>query len=122
MTTSPSQKGQATVELALVTPLIVLLLLAIVQVALVARDQILVVHAARASARAAAVEPSRETALAAARQAADLDASRLMVSLERRGDRVIAAVTYSAPTAVPLVGRLLPDRELSASASFLVEP
>ena len=49
------QRGQATVELALALPLVCLLLLAVLQVAVVARDRLAVEHAARAAARAAAV-------------------------------------------------------------------
>ena len=45
---------QATVELALVLPVVATLLLAVVQVGLVVRDQIRVTHAAREAARAAA--------------------------------------------------------------------
>jgi Flp pilus assembly protein TadG len=48
-------RGQATVELALVLPLVAMLTLAIVQVALVARDQNLVTHAAREAARAGTI-------------------------------------------------------------------
>ena len=44
-------------ELALVLPLVVALLLAVVQVGLIVRDQVLVVHAAREAAREAAVDP-----------------------------------------------------------------
>jgi len=53
-------KGQASVELALVLPLVVVLLLVVVQVGLVVRDQILVVHAAREAAREAAVDTSAD--------------------------------------------------------------
>ena len=52
-------RGQATVELALVLPLVVFGLLAILQVGLVVRDQVAVVHAAREAARAASVDPDR---------------------------------------------------------------
>ena len=51
-------RGQSTVEVALLLPFVALLLLAVVQVGLVARDQVLVVHAAREAARAAAVDPA----------------------------------------------------------------
>ena len=50
-------RGQAMVETALVLPLVVLFLLAVVQVGLVVRAQVLVTHAAREAARAAAVDP-----------------------------------------------------------------
>ena len=48
-------RGQATVELALALPLLCVLLLAVVQVAVVARDQLAVQLAAREAARAASV-------------------------------------------------------------------
>ena len=50
-----SDHGQATVELALVLPVLVLFLLALVQTALVARDEVLVQDAARAAVREASV-------------------------------------------------------------------
>src|SRR5207247_8954779 len=58
--------GQAAVELALVLPLVALLLLVLVQVGLVVRDQVLVVHAAREAAREAAVDAAPEAARRAA--------------------------------------------------------
>jgi Flp pilus assembly protein TadG len=48
------ERGQATVELALVLPVVVLLLMILIQAALVAKDQLLVQHAAREAARSAA--------------------------------------------------------------------
>ena len=51
-----SDRGQATVELALVFPVLVLFLLALVQTALVARDAVLVQDAARAAVREASVD------------------------------------------------------------------
>jgi Flp pilus assembly protein TadG len=119
-----SDQGQATVEVALVLPLLVLFLLAVVQVGLVVRDQVLVTHAAREAARAAAVDPqpaaAREGALAAAR----LDPARLTVELSgatTTGGRVTAVVRYRSPTRVPLVGPLVGDRELVARATMRVE-
>ena len=53
-------------ELALALPLIALLLLAIVQVGLVVRDQVLLTHAAREAAREAAVNPSADAVRRAA--------------------------------------------------------
>ena len=48
-------RGQATVEVALMLPVLVILAMALVQVGLVARTTVLVHHAAREGARAAAV-------------------------------------------------------------------
>ena len=52
---SRDHRGQATVELALLMPVWVLLLLAVVQVGLVARAEVETIQAAREAARAAAV-------------------------------------------------------------------
>ena len=54
--------GQATVELALCLPVVVIALLAVLQVAVVARDHVLVAHAAREAARAVAVGADQATA------------------------------------------------------------
>ena len=60
------ERGQATVEFAFLLPLIVLSVLAVIQVGLVVRDQLGVVHAARQAARAASVDPDPGRAVRAA--------------------------------------------------------
>ena len=122
--TAGRDEGQSSVELALVLPLLVVLLLAVVQVALVARDEVLVVHAARAGARAAAADDSPAAAGHAARSAAALDSGRLSTRTSYQGGRsgtVTVVVRYRAPTDVPVVGRLLPDVNLEANAAMRVE-
>ena len=117
-------RAQATVELVLVLPVIAVLLLAVVQVGLVVRDQVLVTHAAREAARAAAVDPDAGAPARAGAAAADLVAHRLSVAVTDRqgpGSRVRVEVTYVSPTVVPLVGPLVPDVRLSASATMRVE-
>lgn len=116
--------GQAAVELALVLPLVFILVLAVVQVGLVVRDQVLVVHAAREAARRAAVDPGRRAALEAARRAADLDPRRLSVETSGRGGPgtvVSVRVRYRSPTEVPLAGALVGDVTLEGRASMRVE-
>jgi TadE-like protein len=116
--------GQATVELALMLPLVVGLLLAIVQAAVLARDQILVTHAAREAVRAAAVDDDPAVARRAAEQAGPLVADRLDVEVVDRGEvggRVRVVVRYEAPTGVPLVGALVDDIRLDAEATMRVE-
>lgn len=116
--------GQAAVELALVLPLVVLVLLAVVQVGLVVRDQVLVVHAAREAARQAAVDPSADGPKNAAVTGSGLDSQRLDVSMSGRGGagtRVRVEVKYRAPTEVPLVGPMLDDITLQAQATMRVE-
>jgi len=116
--------GQATLELALCLPVLMLALLLVVQVGLVVRDQVRAVHAAREAAREAAVSADPSRAEAAAQGSSDLDGSRLTVSISGRGaagSRVTATVTYRASTDVPLVGMLLPDPVLHAEATMRVE-
>jgi hypothetical protein len=111
------QRGQAAVELALALPLVALLLLAVVQVGLVVRDQVLATHAAREAARAAAVgSPPRAAALAGS----GLRGDRLTVDVGR-GELVRVAVRYRAPTDLPLIGPLVPDLTLRAKAAMRSE-
>jgi Flp pilus assembly protein TadG len=117
-------EGQASVELALVLPLVVVLLLAVVQVGLVVRDQILVVHAAREAAREAAVDPAADAPRRAALASSTLDPDRLTVTSTGRGaagSRVRVEVSYRAPTALPLVGAAVGDLTLRASVTMRVE-
>jgi hypothetical protein len=103
---------------------VVVLLLVVLQVGLLARDVILVTHAAREAARAAAVDSASGAARSAAEQAGGLDADRLTVRVSGRGEagsRVKVRVAYRAPTAVPIVGALVGDRTLHATATMRVE-
>ena len=115
-----SDHGQATVELALVLPLVFGMLMLLFQIALVARDEILVVHAARDAAREATVSRDPARVVAAARR--DLrDATVRIVRRGRVGEPVEVAVTYVSRTALPLVGALVPDLTLRAGSVMRVE-
>jgi Flp pilus assembly protein TadG len=119
-----TDRGQATVEVALVLPVLVVLLLVILQIGLLARDLVLVTHASREAARAAAVDPDPSAAVAAALAAGGLAEDRLTVAVTGRGDagsRVRATVTYRAHTQVPLVGALIGDRTIRSSTTMRVE-
>jgi Flp pilus assembly protein TadG len=117
-------RGQATVEFALCLPLVVLLLLLVVQVGVIVRGQVLVTHAAREAARAAAVDADPAAAERAAEASTPLAADRLSVRSSGRagpGSRVRVDVSYRLSTDVPLVGPMLPDLDLQASATMRVE-
>ncbi len=117
-------EGQASVELALLLPVVVLLLLAVLQVGLLARDVVLVTHASREAARAAATDPRPHAAKAAAASSSGLQADRLSVTVMDRGapgDRVRVEVVYRAETRVPLIGLLLGERTIRSSATMRVE-
>lgn len=118
------EEGQASVELALLLPLVVLLLLAILQVGLLARDVVLVSHASRVGAWAAATDLRPGAAAAAARDSSGLDADRMEVSVagtRTPGGRVRVTVTYRAATDVPLIGGLLGDPTMRSSTTMRVE-
>ena len=117
--TRREDRGQATVELALLLPLVAVLLLLILQIGLVLRDQLMVVHAAREAARSAAVadgDPAVAARLGAERSGS-LDRNRLdLTTTSIDGDRRISVeVRYRSTTEVPLVGLLLPDIDLGES-------
>jgi hypothetical protein len=112
-------RGQAAVELALGLPLVFLALLAVIQVVLVARDQLAVIHSAREGARAAAVAGDGASA---ARAALGLDPGRAEVVARRGGGRAMVTVRYRSPTDVPLIGAVLGDVTVEATATMLLEP
>jgi len=112
--------GQATVELALALPVLCLLLLGIVQLLVVASDQLAVIQAARVGARAAAVaaDPASTGAPAAIR--AGPTSAHASVSI---GDGVVTVtVSVVNHTDVPLIGALLPDIVVTGSAAMQLEP
>ncbi len=116
--------GQATVELALLLPVVLVLLLAAVQVGLVVRDQLLVTNAAREAARAAAVDGRPGAPAEAARRSGPLDPARLTVEVGPRGpvgSTVRVEVSYRVITDVPLIGPLVGDVQLHAAATMRVE-
>ena len=122
MTRRRTEEGQATVELALVLPFVCILLLLVVQVGLVVHSHLVVVHAAREGVRAAAVDPDPQAALAAVIGGTPLPPDDVEVVVTDAGHgRVRVDVTYDMPTDVPLVGGLIGDIRLSASATMRVE-
>ena len=118
--------GQATVELALVLPLVAALVLVALQVGLVLRDHVLVTHAAREAARAAAVAEAGERSAAAqrgAQRSGSLDEAQLAVTTSSvdGGEAVRVEVRYRSTTDVPLVGPVLPDVVLRGDATMRIE-
>jgi Flp pilus assembly protein TadG len=121
---SRREGGQAAVELALALPLLALLALALLQVTLVVRDQILLTHAAREAAREAAVADDPGAARRGALAGSRLEEDRLSVATTGRsgpGSRVTASLTFRAPTDVPVVGALVGDVRVRASVTMRVE-
>ena len=113
MRPSNGERGTSAVEFALVLPLVLLLLLALVQVGVLARDRLMLTQASRAGAREAAVDASTGAVEEAVRNAAaGLDGDRLRVEIVRagaRGSPVTVSLEYEAPIAATLAGWLFPE-------------
>jgi hypothetical protein len=118
--------AQATVEFAMVLPLLLLVFMLFAQAVVVMRAQIAVTAAAREGARKG-VETSSLALIegAAARAAAGLDSSRLAVEVEsgprRRGEWIKVEVAYEVPIAIPAVQRFFPGIEVRGKAEMRIE-
>ncbi len=119
------EHGQAAVEVALVLPLLAVLALALVQVTLIVRDQLLVTHGARAGARQAAVsaDPAsvRAAVLGSSTGLIDDRVTVTVVGRAAEGSQVEVRVRYRAPTDVPVVGALVGDVTLEDTVTMRVE-
>lgn len=105
-----SPKGSATVEFALVIPLIVLVLVACLEVAALARTRVLVVAAAREGARVAATHPDPAEASEAVVNALGDDlGARARISVSRPhvvGEPATVEVTVRDNLISPLLSHL----------------
>lgn len=117
-------RGQSTVELALCLPVLALVLGLVVEVGLVAGDQVRVWHAAREAARVAVVDPDvSHIEEAAARSGLD----DLEISVEPgpdfrvQGEPLEVTVEYEPAGHVPLIGELFSGLTMRASTAMRIE-
>lgn len=94
-------------------PLVVTLMLVAVQVGLVARDAVLLSHAAGVAARAAIVDADETSVRAAVLASSPLLADRLAVTTSVSGDWVTVTLRYESSTDVPIVGAPIADVSLT---------
>lgn len=113
--------GQASVELALVLPVLVAFVVLLGQAGLVVKDYVLVAHAAREAVRAAVVDPTPAVAEQAARDATRLAHQRLVVRLRRDRRLVTAIVSYRHAVNVPFTSRKIHEIPLSVQVTGHVE-
>lgn len=117
-----SQRGQATVELAVVLPVVLTITLLVVQVGILGRDRLVTIHLARSAARIAAVEPTRGAVLDALhRQGAPLERAAVELGGGSAPGEVVLVTVRVSPRKLPVVGRVLGDRVLSETMGALVE-
>jgi len=118
------ESGQATAELALLLPAMLVIVLAVAQLALIWRSQLLVTQAAREAARIGAVSADPAAIAAAARRATGLDPTRVEVTIVERGapgEIVAVRVRYFPVDPLPIVGAATTSVVVSATATMLVE-
>ncbi|MDQ1395979.1 MAG: hypothetical protein QOG64_1238 [Acidimicrobiaceae bacterium] len=115
-----TDRGQATVELVLVLPLIGMLVLGIAQLAVMIVAQVRVVDAARAGARAAAVDDDPGAASRAV-AATGLGGSRVSVRVSRQAGMVAVEVRFRASSGVPLLAAWFNDTPLTARTAMREE-
>ncbi len=118
-----SERGAATVELALSIPLLVVMMLLLVQVAGVMLTQLAVQEAARAGARVAAVDPQPGAAAAAAKAATGLNPRKLQVSTLKNDPHGFVRVRVSFPAAVrmPLSNAVLITPRVQSEVAMPLE-
>jgi Flp pilus assembly protein TadG len=120
------ERGSATLEFAMILPLLLIVTLALVQVGLVVRDRLVLADAARAGAREAAVtDDAARIRDAVDRAAAALDAGGIEIQVERSGGRgtpVTVRLGYPDPASIPAVAWLFPATiHLEASTTMRQE-
>ena len=117
---SEPDSGQATVELALVMPLIIGLLLIILTVGLVVRDQLAVWHAAGAGARAASISPDSPDEVQQAVED-DVGLRPLHLRIVRDDDLITVEAQYPRTINLWLIKHIVPPLTLSASVTMHVQ-
>ena len=116
-----SESGQATLEFALTLPFIVLFSMCVVQLGGVANDQLALNHAARTAARAISLaditpESAQQVAITTVEREINLNDIEVAANLSSDGAKV--ELSYSRRVEVPLIGVLLHEVNLRATATM----
>ena len=117
-----TERGQSTVEFALLLPLLVMCVGLLLTVVAVTQAQLIVVNASRNAARAAVVHTGDDAQRAAQAAASDSTSLRpLQVTVAARDNFMTVSVTARWGLPLPFVSALLPTVTLRASTSMLRE-
>jgi hypothetical protein len=119
-----SDHGQATVELALLLPVVALLAWALVEFGSIAVDNVRLWHAAREAARVGAVDsdPSaiRDAAERAGLRPLEIDV-RPDAEARMQGEPLTVRLVYRPASRAPLIGNLVEGITLTADATMRIE-
>jgi Flp pilus assembly protein TadG len=111
-----SERGQATVEFALLLPLVAIMVLLAVQVVVIGQNLLLLQHGVREAARACAVDAACDASAIVAARAGQAAAVEKLI-----GDDVTISASATVDIFVPGLSALRSTVELNAAASFAVE-
>lgn len=115
-----TERGQATVEIALLIPVLALFLLLIIQVAIVVRSHVLVANASRAAARELSVNRQQSDAILIARKSAPGSE----VSIYRPstpGQYLSVKVSEKVKSSLPFISVVFPDVTVRSETIMRVE-
>ena len=119
-----TESGQATLEFALLLPILALVLAAIVEIGMVVADQGRLWHAAREAVRTAVVDPDQSDVEAAAERGG-LRPLTVTVDppshMRRQGDPLTVKLVHEPRARVPLFDVVLDRIELRATATMRIE-
>lgn len=115
-----TDNGQATVEIALLIPLLALFLLLIVQVAIVVREHVMVTNASRAAARELSVNSDRSSAVSAAHRSTP-GATVTVSRPSQVGQYLTVTVSEKVESTLPFIGVVFPEITVSSRSVMRVE-
>lgn len=120
MAKSRAERGQAVVEFALALPVVLIFVLFVIQVGLVVRDQIALIHACGSATRTASIsgDPTA-SAVAIFARVPSLENAQLRVSTA--DGYVTVDASMKSRTDLPLIGALTPDITLHAKATYKIQ-
>jgi TadE-like protein len=116
------EDAQATVEFALILPLLVTVMWLGVESVLLVRDQTLVTHAAREAARAAAVgSSSEEAAQTGLRRSGLANAGGVEIAVSVHDEVAEVTVRLKEGSRLPLIGRFMPSLAVTSTLAMRFE-
>ena len=101
-------------------PVIAVFALLVLQVGIVIRDQIALVHACGAAARAASISPSPDTAAKEVIERFNAVA-RASIEVTTGGGYVTVVADTTSRTDLPIIGLFVPDVDLRAEATYEIQ-
>lgn len=121
-----NRKGQSLVETALILPLLLLIVFAIIEFGRIFNAYLIITSASREGARIAAISNNDvEVKNAITLAASTLDATKLRITIQpsgtdrKQGNQVTVLIDYSVDIISPIVAELIPDPFIIKSTTVM---